>query len=45
MLLGIGMIIGSWTGKKMIEKLSKEKFILLVEILLIVSALQLIFLQ
>jgi len=45
MLLGIGMITGSWTGKKMIEKLSKEKFILLVEILLIVSALQLIFLQ
>lgn len=43
MLLGIGMVLGSWTGKRIIEKLSKERFILLVEILLVVSAIQLIF--
>lgn len=42
-LLGISMVLGSWSGKKIIEKLSKEKFILLVEILLVISALQLIF--
>ncbi len=40
--IGAAMILGSWTGKKIIEKLSKEKFILLVEILLIVSGIQLI---
>ncbi len=45
MLLGIGMILGSWTGKKIIEKLSREKFILLVEVLLVISAIQLMFLQ
>jgi len=44
MLLGVGMILGSWTGKSIIEKLPREKFVLLVEILLIVSAIQLIFL-
>lgn len=40
--IGVAMILGSWTGKKIIEKLSREKFILLVEILLIISGLQLI---
>ncbi len=40
--VGIAMILGSWTGKKIIEKLSREKFILLVEILLIISGIQLI---
>jgi len=45
MLLGVGMILGSWTGKRIIEKLSREKFILLVEVLLVVSAIQLMFLQ
>ncbi len=40
--IGAAMILGSWTGKKIIEKLSREKFILLVEILLIISGLQLI---
>lgn len=44
-ILGIGMILGSWTGNKIAQKLSKDKFILLVEVLLILSALQLIFLQ
>jgi len=43
LLMGIGMIAGSWTGKRIIERLPKEKFVLLVEILLVVSALQLIF--
>lgn len=45
MLLGVGMILGSWTGKKIIEKLSREKFILFVEILFVISAIQLMFLQ
>ena len=44
LLLGIGMIAGSWTGKKIIERLSREKFVALVEILLVVSALLLLFL-
>jgi len=43
--LGAGMIAGSWTGKKLIERLSKEKFLRLVEVLLVISALQLIFVQ
>ncbi len=42
LFIGLAMILGSWTGKKIIEKLSRGKFILLVEILLIISALQLI---
>ncbi|MFN3300658.1 MAG: hypothetical protein ACK41Z_10750, partial [Sediminibacterium sp.] len=42
LFIGVAMILGSWTGKKIIEKLSREKFILLVEILLIISGLQLI---
>ncbi len=42
LFIGIAMILGSWTGKRIIEKLSKEKFIILVDILLIVSGLQMI---
>lgn len=45
MLLGVGMILGSWTGNKIIQRLPREKFVLLVEILLIVSAIQLMLLQ
>lgn len=45
MLLGVGMVLGSWTGKRIIEKLSREKFILLVEVLLIVSAIQLMIMR
>jgi uncharacterized membrane protein YfcA len=45
LLLGVGMIAGSWTGKKIVERLPREKFIVLVELLLAVAALQLIFLQ
>ncbi len=40
--IGVAMMLGSWTGKKIIEKLNRDKFILLVEILLIISGLQLI---
>lgn len=42
LFIGLAMILGSWTGKKIIEKLSREKFIILVEILLIISGLQMI---
>lgn len=37
LFIGIAMILGSWTGKKIIEKLSRNTFILIVEILLIIS--------
>lgn len=40
--IGVAMIAGSYTGKKMAEKLSREKFTLFVELLLIASGLQLI---
>lgn len=43
MLMGAGMILGSWTGKRIVEKLPREKFVLLVEVLLVISAIQLIF--
>lgn len=42
LLIGAAMILGSWLGKKIISKLSKEKFIIIVEILLFVSGIQLI---
>ncbi len=42
LFIGVAMMLGSWTGKKIIEKLNRDKFILLVEILLIISGLQLI---
>lgn len=40
--IGIAMVLGSWVGKKIITKMSKEKFLLLVDILLIISGIQLI---
>lgn len=40
--IGFAMILGSWSGKKVIERLKRENFLLLVEILFIVSAIQLI---
>ncbi len=40
--LSAAMILGSWTGNKFIERLSKEKFSLLVEALLVAAALSLI---
>ncbi len=42
LFIGLAMILGSWTGKRIIEKISREKFLLFVEILLLVSAIQLI---
>ncbi|MFN4080387.1 MAG: sulfite exporter TauE/SafE family protein [Saprospiraceae bacterium] len=42
LFIGCAMILGSWTGKKIIERLSREKFILLVETLLVLSGLQLV---
>ncbi|HEX2955973.1 MAG TPA: sulfite exporter TauE/SafE family protein [Chitinispirillaceae bacterium] len=44
-VLGAGMVSGSWTGKKIIERLPKNTFIIIVEILLFLSGLQLIFLK
>ena len=40
--LSASMILGSWAGKKFIERLSKQKFAVLVEVLLILAALSLI---
>ena len=40
--LSAAMILGSWTGKQFIERLSKQKFSLLVEVLLVVAALSLV---
>jgi uncharacterized protein len=40
--LGAAMVLGSWTGRKFIERLSKKGFGLLVEVLLIIAALSLI---
>lgn len=42
LFVGMAMVLGSWTGKKIVETLSREKFVLLVESLLIVSGMQLI---
>lgn len=40
--LGVAMVLGSWSGKKIVDKIPKEKWIILVELLLVVSAMQLI---
>jgi len=42
LFIGIAMIAGSWAGKKIIEKMKRENFIILVEILLIIAGIQLI---
>lgn len=42
LFIGMAMILGSWFGKKIIEKLSREIFVAIVEILLIVSGAQMI---
>jgi len=42
LFIGMSMILGSWTGKKIIEKLSPGKFVLIVDILFILSGIQLI---
>ena len=41
-LLSLGMIVGSWIGKKTVERFSVEKLRLVVGALLIVLALQMI---
>jgi uncharacterized membrane protein YfcA len=41
--LGGAMVIGSWTGRRLIERLPERKFAALVEALLIGSAFQMIF--
>ncbi len=43
LFLGSAMILGSWTGKQVIERLPKATFRCFVEILLVVSAIQLLF--
>jgi hypothetical protein len=40
--LGVAMVIGSWTGKRIIQRLPRDRFLLLVEVLMAVSALQLL---
>jgi len=42
LFIGLAMILGSCSGKKIIEKVSRQKFMLLVEILLILSGLHMI---
>jgi uncharacterized protein len=42
LFLGAAMVLGSWTGKKLINRLPQKTFALLVEILLFLSALQLL---
>ena len=43
LLLGGAMWLGSWTGKRLIERLDEKRFALLVEGLLVVSGLLLFF--
>lgn len=43
LFIGVAMILGSWTGKKIIERLPRKAFVLLVEVLLLISAAQLLF--
>jgi uncharacterized membrane protein YfcA len=37
--LGIAMVAGSWTGKKIIERISKKTFVISVEILLVLTGI------
>lgn len=38
--LGLGMVAGSWTGKRLAERLPRDRFIHLVETLMVASAMQ-----
>ena len=40
--LGGSLILGSWTGRKLIDKIPEKGFSLLVEVLLVLSAASLI---
>lgn len=42
LFMGMAMISGTWVGKKVIEKMSKEKFTLFVEVLLGLIGLQML---
>ncbi len=42
LFIGVAMILGSWAGKRIIQKLSKTTFIIVVEILLVISGIQLV---
>ena len=42
LFIGAAMILGSWAGKKIIERLPNHLFLIIVEILLIVSGIQMI---
>ncbi|NPV89555.1 MAG: sulfite exporter TauE/SafE family protein [Firmicutes bacterium] len=42
LFLGVAMISGTWAGKKVIDKLPKEKFVKFVGVLLVVVGLQMI---
>lgn len=42
LFIGIAMILGTWIGKKIIEKIPKEQFIKFVAILLVVIGLQML---
>ena len=41
-VIGGAMILGSWTGRRLIERMTDRRFDLLVEMLLIVAALRLV---
>lgn len=45
LFIGIAMIFGSWTGKRIAKKLSKEKFSAFVEILLVILGIHLIWIS
>ena len=40
--IGIAMVLGSWAGRNIVKKLSRQKFILIVEVLLVIAGLQMI---
>lgn len=42
LFIGVAMIHGSWMGKLIIEEFSKHKFLIVVELLLKVSGIQMI---
>jgi len=42
LFIGVSMVLGSWTGKRIIEKLSRRTFLIVVEVLLVVSGIQMI---
>lgn len=42
LFIGVAMILGSWTGKRIIENLPRRTFLIVVEVLLVVSGIQMI---